>query len=100
MHGWLNLNTPDDRVRMAGWIREQNAAGISPVRIRQEMVRSIIRRPLPCLRERANKVLSLIARKYPDFQVQTNFATFLEDLEIQGRSYSKDADEEAMRGDS
>ena len=92
MHGWLNLNTPDDRVRMAGWIREQNAAGISPVRIRQEMARSIIRRPLPRLRERADKVLSVIARKYPDFQAQTNLATLFGDLEIQGWSYSKNAD--------
>ena len=77
---------------MAGWIREQNAAGISPVRIRQEMARSIIRRPLPRLRERADKVLSVIARKYPDFQAQTNLATLFGDLEIQGWSYSKNAD--------
>ena len=91
--GWLELEAPDDKVRMAGWVREQNAAGISPVRITQEMARSVIRRPVPHLRERANKVLSVIARKYPDFQVQTNFTTFFEDLEIQGWSYSKNADE-------
>jgi hypothetical protein len=91
--GWLDLKTPDDKVRMAGWIREQNTAGISPMRVTQEMARSVIRRPLPRLRERADKVLSVIARKYPDFQVQQNFATLFEDLEIQGRGYSKNADE-------
>jgi hypothetical protein len=91
--GWLDLNTPDAKLRIAGWIREQNAGGISPVRITQAMARSIIRRPPPRLRERADKVLSVIARKYPDFQTQTNFATFFEDLEIQGQSYSKDAEE-------
>ena len=78
--GWLELEAPDDKVRMAGWVREQNAVGISPVRITQEMARSVIRRPVPRLRERANKVLSVIARKYPDFQVQTSFAAFFEDL--------------------
>jgi hypothetical protein len=78
---------------MAGWIREQNVAGISPVRITQDMARSVIRRPLPRLRERANRVLSVIARKYPDLGVQMNLSTFFEDLEIQGLSYSKNADE-------
>jgi hypothetical protein len=91
--GWLDLNTPDDKVRMAGWIREQNAVGISPVRITQEMARSVTRRPLPRLRERADKVLSVIARKYPDLGVQTNLTTLFEDYEIQGLSYSKNADE-------
>ncbi len=74
--GWLDLNTPNDKVRIAGWLREQNAAGISPVRITQEMARNITRRSLPRLRERANKVLSVIARKYPDLGAQTNLSTF------------------------
>jgi hypothetical protein len=78
---------------MAGWVREQNAAGISPVRIKQEMARSVIRRPVPRLRERANKVLSVIARKYPDLGVQTGFNTLFGDLEVQGLSYSKNPDE-------
>jgi hypothetical protein len=91
--GWLDLKTLDNKVRMAGWTREQNAAGISPVRITQEVARSVIRRPLPRLRERADKVLSVIAQKYPNFEVLQGFTAFFEDREIQGRSYSKNAEE-------
>src|ERR1700723_1383501 len=28
---WLNVATTDHRIRLAGWIREQNANGVDPV---------------------------------------------------------------------
>ena len=87
------MSSPNDKVKMAGWIREQNTAGVYPVRITQEMARSVMRRPLPRLRARADKVLSVIARKYPQLGAQTNLATLFEDLEIEGLSCSKNADD-------
>lgn len=31
--GWRKINSPDEMVRLSGWVREQNAAGVVPVRI-------------------------------------------------------------------
>jgi hypothetical protein len=88
--GWRKITSPDEMVRMSGWVNEQNAAGETPVRIRPEMSRRVRRMPMPRLRERANRALSIIARKYPDLVNPTAFIKITEDLKFQGISYSRD----------
>jgi hypothetical protein len=51
---------------------------------------------MPGLRERANRVLSVIAKKYPSLDSLTDFTTLTRDPEIQVMSYSVD-DQETMR---
>ena len=38
---WLPVKAPEHRVRLSGWVREQNAAGIVPVRITPEISRRV-----------------------------------------------------------
>src|SRR5262249_53331517 len=80
-------------VRLSGWVREQNAAGVTP-RITPDLSRRVSRMRLPRLRERASRVLAIIARDHP---VPRSTSEKIEDnLEIQGVSYSKDAAEVRM----
>jgi hypothetical protein len=88
--GWRKIQSPDELVRLSGWVREQNAASVVPVRITQDISRRIARMPMPRLRERANRALSVIARKYPDLVNPTEFIKITADLELQGISYSRD----------
>jgi hypothetical protein len=51
--GWRPINSPDEMVRLSGWVREQNAAGEVPARISPETSRRVAQMRLPTLRERA-----------------------------------------------
>jgi hypothetical protein len=75
-------------VRLAGWIREQNATSPNPPFISQETSRRIARMPMPRLRERANRALAVIATKYPSLDQPTGFERLSEDLELQATTYS------------
>src|SRR5580704_17416218 len=90
--GWRPVGM-EERIRLSGWVREQNAAGIKPLRISQEMSGRVCRRPLPSLRDRANRALLLIARKYPEITRSIGFAVFFGDLELQGICYCKGPDD-------
>jgi hypothetical protein len=92
--GWPKVTSPDKMVRLSGWVREQNAAGVVPVRITPEISGRVAQMRLPGLRDRASRELALIARKFsprPDawFIPQT----VVDDLELQAFSYSKDRQE-------
>src|SRR5215831_13297609 len=50
----------DEMVRLSGWVREQNAAGVVPVPMTRERWHQVIQRRLPGLRERANRALARI----------------------------------------
>lgn len=59
--------TPFDRradrvVKMAGFVREQNAVGIVP-RFTSELVRTVERMPMPRLRDRAMRLLATVVEK-------------------------------------
>jgi len=88
------ISSPDEMVRLSGWVREQNAAGLIPVRITPEVWHRVPQMRLPGLRERASRVLSVIARDYG-----RNLDAFfvldptISDLELQGVSYSRDQEE-------
>jgi len=88
-----NIASPDEMVLLSGWVREQNAAGNKPARITRETSRQIVRRRRPGLHERANRALSVIARKYPDMENATQYIRIAGDLEVQGVSYSRDQDD-------
>jgi hypothetical protein len=62
--GWREIRSPDEMVRLSGWVREQNAAGVVPVRIRPEISRRVTQMRLPGFRERSTRILAILARKY------------------------------------
>src|SRR5262245_2217113 len=63
--GWLEIRTPEHMVRLSGWIREQNATGMTP-RITPEISQRVLSMPLPRYRERALRALAVIARRFGD----------------------------------
>jgi hypothetical protein len=81
--------SPDEMVRLSGWVREQNEAGVVPVRITPDTSRRVAQMRLPALRERASRVLALLARDCPRTDVWFLQDTAAHDLELQGVSYSK-----------
>jgi hypothetical protein len=83
----------DEMVRLSGWVREQNAAGLVPVQMTRETWHQVVRRRLPGLRERANRVLGVIARKHPDVRKPINLPELAEELELLGVTYSQTSDE-------
>jgi hypothetical protein len=88
--GWVETKTTDEFVQLSGWVREQNSAGIVPVRITHDLARRVMRRRVPLLRDRADSLLTVIAER---FQRPENwFApdSLAYDLEVQGRTYSRD----------
>jgi hypothetical protein len=90
--------SPDGKARLSGWVREQNAAGLVPVRITGENAVQIMQMQLPGLVDRANHVLSVIARdrlrKPDDWFVPE---TLQRDPELQGVSYSRDPEAAGWR---
>jgi hypothetical protein len=91
--GWRKITSPDEMVRLSGWVREQNAAGARPVRLTPEISRRVTRMRIPALRERANRALGAIAKKFPDVRTRFRFEEVATGLEFQARTYSRDADE-------
>jgi len=83
------IRSPDEMVRLSGWVREQNAAGVVPVPITPEIWRRVVQMRPPGLRERANRVLAAVAKKFPRRDLWFGEESVV-DLEIQGISYSRD----------
>ena len=82
------IRSSDEMVRLSGWVREQNAAGVVPVRITPEISRRVAQMRVPGLRERTSRALMKLARDKSD-------AWFIRDdvgrdPELQGISYSLD----------
>lgn len=90
--GWRQISSPDEMVRLSGWVREQNAAGVTP-RITRDLSRRVSRMRLPRLRERANRCLAVIARKYPNVTTIFNLEELAKDLDLQGITYSQTSGE-------
>jgi hypothetical protein len=53
-------------VRLSAWVRQQNAAGVVPVRIDRQIFDNTKILKLPNLRERVKLALIVIARNFPD----------------------------------
>jgi hypothetical protein len=80
-------------VRLSGWTREQNAAGITP-NITPDVSRRVAAMPLPPLRERANKALKIIAREYGDLHSWYDPQIIATDTpELLGSTYSLEPSE-------
>lgn len=77
------------QVRLSGWVREQNAAGVHPL-ITRSMQTAIMTSPTPKIMYRAMLLLPSFARKYPSITSATFVEELARDLELQGVSYSKD----------
>jgi hypothetical protein len=85
------ISSPEEMVRLSGWVREQNAAGLIPVRITPEVWHRVPQMRRPGLRERASRVLSVIARDYGrNLDAFFVLDTTSLDLGLQGVSYSRD----------
>jgi hypothetical protein len=78
----------EEIVRLSGWVREQNAAGVVPVRITPATSRRVVQMRMPGLRERASRVLVKLARDRSDSLFLRDAVT--RDPELQGISYSLD----------
>jgi hypothetical protein len=78
---------PNEMVRLSGWVREQNACGVVPVQITRATWRRVTCMRLPGLRERASRALSYLTRE--PFVTSFTRTTLVQDLELQGRSYSE-----------
>src|SRR5271169_5198140 len=59
--GWAEIKTAHELVQLSGWVREQNSAGLVPVRITRDSARRVMRRRMPLLLDRADMALALIA---------------------------------------
>lgn len=90
---WRLPTSPAEMVRLSGWVREQNAAGLSPVRIYPESARRVMQMRLPGLRERSMRVLAVLARENPSPDAWFVPETVSHFLELQGVSFSRDANE-------
>jgi hypothetical protein len=88
--GWLDIKTPEHMVRLSGWVRDQNAAGVIP-RITPENSKRVSAMSVPRYRERAARALGIIARKFGSLEVPTIYGPLINDLELQGVTYSIDA---------
>jgi len=86
--GRPKINSPDEMVRLSGWVREQNAAGVAPVRITPETARRFARARPPGLRERSSRLLAKLARDRSDALFSR--ANVGSDPELQCISYSVD----------
>jgi hypothetical protein len=84
--------SPDEMVRLSGWVRDQNAAGVVP-RITPEILRRVTHKRPPGLRERANRALGVIARRHPNVREIINLTYVVTELELLGVTYSQTADE-------
>jgi hypothetical protein len=91
--GWRNITAPDEMVRLSGWVREQNAAGVVPVRITPEISRRVTQMQLPGLRERSSRVLAILARDYWRPGAWLGSETVAHDPELPAVSYSRDEHE-------
>jgi hypothetical protein len=90
--GLRTISSPEEMVRLSGWVRAQNASGQVP-RITPETPQRVARLRPPGLRERANLALGLIARKYPDVRKLINLPEEANELEVLGVTYSQTSDE-------
>ncbi len=91
--GWVSIETTQHRLQLAAWVREQNAAGIEFPNITPEISRSLARRRIPGLRERADRVLGVIAKKYPGLNKVFKREVEIREAELQSVSYSSDEQE-------
>jgi len=87
---WPKVGTADHMVRLSGWVREQNAAGIDVPNITPEISRAVAQRPLPGLKERSDRVLAFLAREYPRPELWFVPDAIVRGLDLQGIAYCRD----------
>jgi hypothetical protein len=94
--GWLDVRSADHIVRLSGWVRDQNSFGIDYPNITLNESKRIKAMPLPGFQDRADRALRMIARRAGnDVETSIPLDHLVEDLELLGRSYSKDSKEAA-----
>jgi hypothetical protein len=91
--GWTHLRSRDHSLRLSGWVREQNDAGIPSAIITQDIYRRTEKMVFPSLQDRARRVLVTFARKWPGIDNPVFTFTLEADQEILGRSYCADGSE-------
>jgi hypothetical protein len=89
LDGMPRLSSLEHGVKLSGWIREQNAAGIVP-RVTASIAQRVESMPLPRYLERARKALTVFWKKYPSIYGWAAEHIVRQDLEVIGTSYSAD----------
>ena len=84
------LDQADGWVKVSGFVREQNAAGITPV-LTRELVRAVERSPMPSLRDRSTRLIAAIVRKI-GYDTRSTYG-FGDDHLLLAVSYSASPDE-------
>jgi hypothetical protein len=77
-------------VRLSGWVREQNAAGIEISDITPEISRAVAQLPVPGLKERSDRVLAFLAREFPRPELVFVSEAIVRISELQGIAYCRD----------
>ncbi len=85
------LGSTDDVVRLSGWVRDQNDAGIVPVHLSTETIGRVTNMRLPRLPERATRLLVTLAHHFPTGN--TFFTIPPTNPELEGPSYSRNKEE-------
>jgi hypothetical protein len=83
-HGEL---TSDQLIRLSGWIREQNAAIVTPA-ITPEIFSGVTARPIPRLAKRAFQALRVFAKQHPRLDTWVVFDSVPPEYELLAVSYS------------
>jgi hypothetical protein len=87
----LSLET-FQKVRLSGWVREQNAVGVTPL-VDKQILRQVLAMRLPNYRERANRALAELAVRFPSLQRPTSKQLAVSDPKLWAVSYCADGDE-------
>jgi hypothetical protein len=87
---WQKVETADHMVRLSGWVREQNAAGIEVSDITPEVSKAVAQRPLPGLKERSDRVLAFLAREFPRPELWFVPDAIARSPELQAIAYCRD----------
>jgi hypothetical protein len=102
--GEYKLNTVGDKpfsldksgqVRLSGWVREQNAAGVHPL-ITTQILRQVLAMRLPHLRERSDRALAELAAKFPSLEQATSKHIAISDPKLRAISYCDGTEEVAQ----
>lgn len=87
--GLIGRNENNAQVRISGWIREQNEAGIIP-KIVPDIQRRIGQMSIPNINERSARLLRTFAAKFGDMDSWYQPIDVANDFEIMATSYSTD----------
>jgi len=89
---WSGPKTVWDKVRLSGWVRDQNDADATP-HFTRELANRIKTKPIPGLKDRSSRLLKYLATKKTRPTAFFMHEEVSKDREMLGRTYSADAED-------